>query len=90
MKNSKRFKMSQTLSNKTTRCHDGHHLVDVYQDIIRGVSGQIIGYRYRCKKCRYTLDVPSSENLIGNPFDIIEKRDSFKTEAFLDWVEMAI
>lgn len=86
-KQSKRFKTSQTLSNKIQKCPDGHHQQDVYQDRITGVGGEVKGYRYRCKRCRVTLDVTSSENLIGNPFDIVEKRDEVKTAEFLNWVE---
>lgn len=65
-------------SRKKERCHDGHHQCDVTKRSICDKRGRLIGQRFVCRSCRQTLDVDSSENLIGNPFDIIERRESFK------------
>jgi hypothetical protein len=76
-------KTSQTLGQKIQKCHDGHHEADVYQEKVVGRDGLVIGYRYRCRCCKFTLVVSPHENLLGNSFDVIERREEVKTERVL-------
>ena len=74
--------------SKIHKCSDGHREADVYQDKVFDIGGKLIGYRYRCRRCKTTLVVPSYENLIGNPFDIYDKRDDVKDELVLKSLEV--
>jgi len=74
--------------SKIQKCGDGHREADVYQERVFDASGRLVGYRYRCRRCKATLMVQSGENLLDNPFDIYEKRDGVKDEFVLESVEV--
>jgi len=77
-------------SRKINQCKNGHNEKDVIQAKVLNTDGKIIAYRYKCKMCRRSMDVSSSENLIGNPFSIVERMDNFKTELVLAYVDKVI
>jgi hypothetical protein len=74
--------------SKIHKCSDGHRQDDVCQIRVVDHKGIVVGYRYRCRRCKTTLVVPSYENLIGNPFDVKEKRDDVKDELVLKSLEV--
>ena len=73
-------------AKKIEKCKDGHLQTDVYQEKVNHSNGKRVTYRYRCRRCKHYLDVPANENLLGNPFDIIERRDENKAQVVLDEV----
>jgi hypothetical protein len=77
-------------THKKSKCENGHLQQDVYKENVRNISGRIIAQRFRCRTCRQTLDVDHTENLIGNPFDIVERRDEEKDRWVLDEISRAL
>jgi hypothetical protein len=76
--------------HKKSKCENGHLQQDVYKENVRNIRGHIIAQRFRCHTCRQTLDVDHTENLIGNPFDIVERRDEEKYNSMMNYIDISL
>jgi hypothetical protein len=76
--------------HKKSHCENGHRQSDVTKRSIVDKRGHLIGQRFVCRSCRQTLDVDCNQNLIGNPFDIIERRESEKDNDALNTIKLAL
>jgi hypothetical protein len=71
-------------------CPLGHLKKDVYQARIRNHRGELMAYRWVCRRCGNFLSVPPWENLIGNPFGIMERSESFRDGFVLDSIHDSV
>ena len=67
-------------------CVGGHDEKDV---LVLRVSrfGREPIQRYKCRRCKRTMDVPNNGNLIGNPFGIKQRTQEYHIQEVLEYVD---
>lgn len=73
---------------KKQKCKNGHALDDVKIKRVVNFKTQKTSYVYTCAFCKASM--PVLANLIGNPFDIRELRDSYKDRAIMNEIIYAL
>jgi hypothetical protein len=60
-------------------CSDGHPEKEVILRRVRNILTGKTARQFVCLRCRQTLTLTDEENLIGNPFGILERTDEVRT-----------